>query len=107
MNIQLTLQLGSSWSEQIHQGGYAIKITKVAGGLWNGAPTQIVGITLDAVPRVWFSLDAVNGEPFAGQKLVLSSAGGTGDITWQTGNDIGDQVRDTNPESDVVFTINA
>lgn len=73
-------------------------------GLFSAAPTQILGYTLDA-NRVWFSLDAVFGEPFAGQKLTVSSHGGTGNIEWPTGNDVGDLVRDSDPNSDVVLTI--
>ncbi|KAF2657419.1 hypothetical protein K491DRAFT_595046 [Lophiostoma macrostomum CBS 122681] len=99
---------GATWFEAFHAGtvnpGVGIKITKVEGGLFTGAPTQILGYTLDT-SRVWFSLDAVNGEPFAGQKLTVTSNGGTGSIEWPTGNDIGDQTRDNSNDQDVVLTI--
>ncbi|KAF2682964.1 hypothetical protein K458DRAFT_369091 [Lentithecium fluviatile CBS 122367] len=104
---QVTIQPGGLWSEEFRRGsinpGVAIKITKEEGGLNAGAPTQILGYTLDGA-RVWYSLDAVNGEPFAGQALEVMSNGG-GSIVWPEGKDIGDVTRDTSSEEDVVFTI--
>ncbi|PVI04929.1 hypothetical protein DM02DRAFT_611047 [Periconia macrospinosa] len=105
---QFTVAPGTSWSEGLHRGqkvfGQAIKITKVENGVFSAAPVQILGYTLDA-DRLWFSLDAVFGEPFAGQKLTLSSAGSTGDIVWPAGKDIGDRVGAGKPDSDLVLTI--
>jgi hypothetical protein len=103
-----TYCIGATWSEGFHAGtvnpGVAIKITKVEGGLFTGAAQQILGYTLDT-SRVWFSLDAANGEPFAGQKLTVTSNGGTGSIEWPTGNDIGEVTRDNSNDQDVVLTI--
>jgi hypothetical protein len=95
------------WTEEFHRGtvnpGIAIKITKEEGGINTGAATQILGYSLDTA-RVWYSLDAVNGEPFAGHQLTVTSNGG-GSIVWPEGKDIGDVTRDSSNEEDVVLTI--
>jgi hypothetical protein len=46
----------------------------------------------------------VNGEPFAGDELTVSSKG-AGSIVWPEGKDIGDVTRDNSSEEDVVLTI--
>ncbi|CAI6334175.1 unnamed protein product [Periconia digitata] len=105
---QHTVAPSSTWTEAFHRGedvpGVAIKIAKVQDGLFNEEPTLVFGYTLDP-DRVWYSIDAVNGEPFEGQKLMLSSVGGTGDVEWPSGKDIGEEIRDNEPDADVVLTI--
>lgn len=100
-------QAGAVWSEEFRRGkinpGVAVKITKVKGGLSTGAPTQILGYSLDGA-RVWYSLDAVNGEPFAGHEVAVTSKNGPS-IVWPQGKDIGDVTRDSSSEDDVVLTI--
>lgn len=81
----------------------AIKICKVKDGLYSGAATQILGYTLDGA-RVWYSLDATNGEPFVGHKLTVTSNGG-GSIEWPSGKDVGEETRDSANTEDVVLTI--
>lgn len=46
----------------------------------------------------------MNGEPFAGHELTVTSNGG-GSIVWPEGKDIGDVTRDSSNEEDVVLTI--
>lgn len=98
---------GGVWTEAFRRGtvnpGIAIKITKVEGGISTGAATQILGYSLDGA-RVWYSLDAVDGEPFAGHEVTVSSQGG-GSIVWPEGKDIGDVTRDNASEEDVVLTV--
>ncbi|KAF2643647.1 hypothetical protein P280DRAFT_477132 [Massarina eburnea CBS 473.64] len=106
---QITVAPGASWSEGLHRGatnpGSSIKISKVPNSLWTSAPTLIVGYTLDP-DKLWFSLDAVNGAPFAGHKLTLSSEGSTSNMVWSDGQKpAGTAVGVGNVNSDLVLTI--
>ncbi|KAJ4299409.1 hypothetical protein N0V90_004654 [Kalmusia sp. IMI 367209] len=109
---RITLHAGGAWAEQLHAGrignststiGVAIKVAKDENGLWDGAPLQILAYTL-AGERV--CLDAVNGAPFKGQNVRVSSEG-AGSIEWPHGEDIGDVTRDNGADRDVVLVISA
>ncbi|KAF2175111.1 hypothetical protein K469DRAFT_647454 [Zopfia rhizophila CBS 207.26] len=104
---QQTVAQGASFTEQFHRdpqtGGIAIKITKVADGLNQGAPTQIFSYSLDGA-QVWYDLSAVMGEPFNGQHVTVTSSG-CGTIDWPRGTHPGgSQVKVCSSNNDVVFT---
>jgi hypothetical protein len=67
--------------------GITIKLTKEEGGIITGAERQTLGYSLSDGTFVWYSLDAVNGAPFAGRELTVTSNEG-GSIVWPDGTDI-------------------
>jgi hypothetical protein len=87
-------------------GGIALKITRTSDGLFTGAGQQVFAYTLDN-DKVWYDLSTVFGEPFAGQRLEVTSNTG-GSIVWPTGtNPGGSQVKVTSSSENVWFTIYA
>ncbi|KAH7130369.1 hypothetical protein B0J11DRAFT_429600 [Dendryphion nanum] len=102
-----TIAPGGSYSEALRRdattGGIALKITKTEDGLYTGAPAQIFSYSLDG-SQVWYDLSTVFGEPFAGQRLTVTSNGG-GTIDWPKGsNPGGSQVKVSSSGNNVVFT---
>ncbi|KAF2278891.1 uncharacterized protein EI97DRAFT_372533 [Westerdykella ornata] len=98
---------GKNYTEVLRRdptsGGVALKITRTAGGLFTGAPTQIFSYTLDGA-QVWYDLSTVFGEPFAGSHLTVTANGG-GTIDWPQGTHPGgSQVKVAPSGSNVVFT---
>lgn len=85
-------------------GGIAIKITKVADGLYNGAPQQVFAYNLDGA-QVWYDLSTIFGEPFLGQRVEVTSNSG-GSILWPNGtNPGGSQVRVGPSDENIWFTV--
>lgn len=60
--------------------------------------------------KVWllmgcrYNLDAVNGAPFKGQNVKVTSDG-AGTIEWPHGEDIGDVTRDNAADKDIVLVV--
>ncbi|KAL1610141.1 hypothetical protein SLS60_001806 [Paraconiothyrium brasiliense] len=109
---RIEVAAGGAWAENLHVGrfgnsnsttGVAIKISKDIEGLYNSAPLQILGYTL-AGDRVWYNLDAVNGAPFKGQDVKVTSEG-AGTIEWPNGEDVGDVTRDNAADKDIVLVV--
>ncbi|KAJ4350002.1 uncharacterized protein N0V89_008623 [Didymosphaeria variabile] len=109
---RITVVAGGAWAEPLHVGrfgnsssttGVAIKISTDIEGLYNSAPLQILGYTL-AGDRVWYNLDAVNGAPFKGQDVKVTSQG-AGTIEWPNGEDVGDVTRDNAADKDIVLVV--
>ncbi|PVH92660.1 hypothetical protein DM02DRAFT_268598 [Periconia macrospinosa] len=104
---QQTIAPAGNFSEAFHRdattGGIALKITRVADGLYNGSPQQIFSYSLDGA-TVWYDLSTAFGEPFAGSKITVTQEGSRS-IEWPTGsNPGGSQVKAGVSEKDVVFT---
>ncbi|OAL45631.1 hypothetical protein IQ07DRAFT_591411 [Pyrenochaeta sp. DS3sAY3a] len=94
--------------EELHSdpktGGIAIKITKSADGLYNGEPQQVFAYNLDKA-LVWYDLSSIFGEPFAGQRVEVTSTSG-GSIVWPKGsNPGGSQVKVAPSDENVWFTV--
>ncbi|KAJ9134534.1 hypothetical protein NKR19_g8633 [Coniochaeta hoffmannii] len=86
-------------------GGKALKITIPADGLWTGAPQTNFAYSLDG-DKIWYDLSDVFGDPFAGKKLVVSSAATCPSIVWPSGtNPGGSQVKVCGSDQDVVLTL--
>lgn len=51
-----------------------------------------------------YNLDAVNGAPFQGQHVRVTSEGSEG-IEWPNGEDGGDVTRDNAADKDIVFVV--
>ncbi|KAF9728868.1 hypothetical protein PMIN06_002438 [Paraphaeosphaeria minitans] len=112
---RITVAAGGAWTEPLHVGrfgnsnstssttGVAIKISKSIEGLYTSAPLQILGYTL-AGDRVWYNLDAVNGAPFRGQRVRVTSEGSE-TIEWADGEDAGDVTRDNAADRDIVLVV--
>ncbi|KAF1969266.1 hypothetical protein BU23DRAFT_557758 [Bimuria novae-zelandiae CBS 107.79] len=109
---RVTVEAGSAWSEPLHVGrignsntttGVAIKLAKDREGLYDSAPLQVLGYALEG-ERVWYNLDAVNGAPFQGQNVKVTSEG-AGSIEWPTGEDVGDVTRDNAADKDIVLVV--
>lgn len=71
------LQKGNSYSEEFHRdfksGGVTLKITTVPDGIYNNKPETDFAYNLDS-GAIWYDLSDVNGDPFAGHKLAMTSA---------------------------------
>lgn len=69
-------------------------------------PEVAVAGRREAATDGWFryNLDAVNGLPFKGQNVKITSEG-AGSIEWPTGEDIGDVTRDNAADKDVVLIV--
>ncbi|KAF1941124.1 hypothetical protein EJ02DRAFT_423345 [Clathrospora elynae] len=105
---QQTVVSGGLYMEPLHRdensGGIAIKITKKAGGLYSGDPQQIFAYSIDNA-QVWYDLSTVFGEPFAGQRVEVTSDTG-GSIIWPKGsNPGGSQVKVASSDENVWFTV--
>lgn len=86
-------------------GGKALKITIPADGLYSGAPQTNFAYSLDG-GNIWYDLSDVFGDPFAGRKLVVSSAATCPSIVWPAGTSPGgSQTKVCGSDQDVVFTI--
>ena len=53
-----------------------------------------------------YNLDAVNGDPFKGRNVTVSSEG-AGSIEWPNGEDIGDATRDNAADKDVHLVVSS
>ncbi|KAF1956513.1 hypothetical protein CC80DRAFT_492067 [Byssothecium circinans] len=107
VSSQQTIATGASFTEPFRRdattGGIAIKITKVADGLYTGAPQQIYSYSLDGA-TVWYDLSTAFGEPFLGQHITVTQEGSRS-IDWPNGsNPGGSQVKAGVSEKNVVFT---
>jgi hypothetical protein len=51
-----------------------------------------------------YNLDAVNGAPFQGQSVRVTSEG-AGTIEWPVGEDVGDVTRDNAADKDIVLVV--
>ncbi|KAK7185617.1 hypothetical protein DPSP01_007517 [Paraphaeosphaeria sporulosa] len=109
---RITVVAGGAWTEPFHVGrfgnsnsttGVAIKMSKSIEGLYTSAPLQILAYSL-AGDRVWYNLDAVNGAPFQGQDVRVTSEGSE-TIEWPNGEDVGDVTRDNAADKDIVFVV--
>ncbi|KAF2439628.1 hypothetical protein P171DRAFT_369582 [Karstenula rhodostoma CBS 690.94] len=109
---RITVVAGGAWTEPLHVGrfgnsssttGVAIKVSKSIEGLYTSAPLQILAYAL-AGDRVWYNLDAVNGAPFQGQKVRVTSEGAP-TIEWPHGEDGGDVTRDNAADKDIVLVV--
>jgi hypothetical protein len=92
------------WDPQT--GGKALKVTIPTDGLWTGAPQTSLAYSLDD-SQVWYDLSDVFGDPFAGRRLVVSSAEGScPSIIWDNGTPpAGSQVKACTSERDVTLTL--
>jgi hypothetical protein len=87
-------------------GGRALKITLQPDGLYNGSPQTIFSYTLDG-DKVWYDLNDVFGDAFAGKKLVEKSADASCPvISWPNGvSPGGSQVKVCTAAKDVTLTL--
>ncbi|OIW25566.1 hypothetical protein CONLIGDRAFT_635389 [Coniochaeta ligniaria NRRL 30616] len=100
---------GGSYAEQFVKdpttGGKALKITIPADGLYTGAPQTNFAYSLDN-DKIWYDLSDVFGDPFPGQKLVVSSAASCPSIVWPAGTSPGgSQTKVCGSDQDVTFTL--
>jgi len=100
---------GGSYAEQFVKdpttGGKALKITIPADGLYSGAPQTDFAYSLDNA-NIWYDLSDVFGDPFAGQKLVVSSAASCPSIVWPAGTSPGgSQTKVCGSDQDVTLTL--
>jgi hypothetical protein len=95
-----------TYSKDPVTGGRVFKVTIPPDGLWTGAPQTNFAWNLDN-DKIWYDLSDVFGDPFRGQKLVVSSAEATcPSIVWANGTPpAGSQVKVCTSEKDVTFTI--
>jgi hypothetical protein len=103
---------GGSYSEPFHRdpvsGGIALKITRTAGGLFDGSPQLNYAYTLTTDgARVFYDLSAVFGNAFQGSALLVDPAEpACREISWPTGVPPGgSQVRDCVSGSDITLTL--
>ncbi|OJD16276.1 hypothetical protein AJ78_03567 [Emergomyces pasteurianus Ep9510] len=101
---------GGRYSEKFHRdptsGGIALKITREAGGLLNGAPQTNYAYNLNG-GRIWYDLSNVFGNPFEPNALRLApSDGSCPSLFWPHGVPPGgSQTRNCQPNSDVTLTL--
>jgi len=100
---------GGSYAEQFAKdpttGGKALKITVAEDGLYTGAAQTDFAYSLDG-DRIWYDLSDVFGDPFAGKKLVVSSAATCPSIVWPAGTSPGgSQTKACGSGEDVVLTL--
>jgi hypothetical protein len=109
---RVEIPAGSSYSEQFHRdpnsGGIALKITRTAGGLFDGSPQLIYAYTLTTdEARVFYDLSAVFGNAFEGNNLFLDPAESScPEIYWDDGIPPGgSQVRDCVSGSNITLNL--
>lgn len=100
---------GGTYSEELvtdpTSGGKALKITIPTDGLYTGAPQTDFAYNLEGA-QVWYDLSDVFGDPFAGDKLVVSSGASCPSIVWPAGtNPGGDQTQVCGSDNNVVLTL--
>ncbi|KAL1970002.1 hypothetical protein VTN77DRAFT_6407 [Rasamsonia byssochlamydoides] len=70
-----TLSFGEEYSEKYHQdaktGGITVKITRKAGGLYDGSPQTDFAYTLDGNNQIWYDISDVYGDPFVNSTLSV------------------------------------
>lgn len=106
-----TLQHGQTYSEQFSTSraaaiGRALKITRDPDGLFTGKPQTDFAYNLDG-GKIWYDLSDVNGDPFAGHKLVVVSAhAGCPSIVWPNGIPQGNDIKNCpDVNADVILTL--
>jgi hypothetical protein len=85
-----TLQFGQEYNETYRQdpktGGISIKITRTAGGLYDGSPQTDFAYTLDNNNQIWYDISDVYGDPFANETVSVVPTDPTClTITWENG----------------------
>ncbi|PGH08226.1 hypothetical protein GX51_01380 [Blastomyces parvus] len=101
---------GGSYSEEFRRdprsGGIALKVTRQAGGLVQGAPQTNFAYNLNE-GRIWYDLSNVFGNPFEPNPLRLTpSDQSCPSLFWPNGVPPGgSQVKNCQPESDVTLTL--
>ncbi|GAO18939.1 uncharacterized protein UV8b_03367 [Ustilaginoidea virens] len=87
-------------------GGRALKITREPDGLFTAKPQTVFAYNLRD-GAVWYDLNDVYGDPFAGHKLLLRSADRScPSIVWPQGIPPGgSQVKNCRDGADVILTL--
>ncbi|KAK2732337.1 hypothetical protein FQN55_004256 [Onygenales sp. PD_40] len=87
-------------------GGIALKVTRIQGGLPQGAPHTVFAYNLDG-GKIWYDLSNVFGDPFAPNPLVLAPSDATcNSIVWPEGRPTaGTHTENCQENSDVTLTL--
>jgi hypothetical protein len=103
-----TYNIGGLYLEPLRRdsrsGGIAIKLTKGPNGLYNGEPQQVFSYNIDGT-QVYYDLSSVFGEPFAENRIEVTSTTGA-PIVWPAGvNPGGTQVKNASNSENIWFTV--
>ncbi|KAG6008158.1 hypothetical protein E4U21_004915 [Claviceps maximensis] len=105
-----TIKHGASYSEKFVQdpktGGRALKVARKADGLFSGGPQTVFAYSLKNTV-VWYDLNDVFGDAFAGYPLVVGSADtACPAIVWPKGSPLaGSQVKNCGADANVTLAL--